>query len=343
MQQLALPQNDLFSIKRLPNKPYCTNDYANGFRPRILPALKAIEFRHIQPNHPVIKFRLVFDLDRPTGCGLWSPLFVHEDAGLPPPNWVAINPESGNGHVGYELEVPVRMDDELRKAARYLAAIEQVYGIKLNADPSYSGHLCKNPLNPHWGTDWLTLTPYSLDDLAEFVNLSGIKFGTKKTVSNNECFSGMRNCTIFDELRKWAYKSVRQFWTPGGLDMFRAAALLKAEMLNCQLFFGNQLNHAEVKSIAKSVATWTWKKMSPDKFREFVAATHTPEMQSERGKKGNLKSVEVRSAKSSLRRSQAIKLASEQGMGIREIAREMDVSPGSVSSWLKNNNCQNSK
>lgn len=343
MRHLALQQRDLFSIERLPKKPYCTNDYADGFRPRILPAEKAIEYKHIQPNHPVIKFRLVFDLDRPTGCELWSPLFVHEDAGLAPPNWVAINPKSGNGHIGYELEIPVRFDDELRKSARYLAAIEQVYGRKLNADPSYSGHICKNPLNPHWKTEWLTIKPYSLDDLAEFVNLAGIKFGTKKAPLNNECFSLGRNCALFDELRDWAYKSVRQYWAPGGLDKFIAATLLQSEMLNSQLFLGREMQHAEVKSIAKSVATWTWNKMSPVKFSAFVAATHTPELQSERGKKGNLKSVVVRSAKSSLRRSLAKKLASEQGMGIRQIAREMGVSPGSVSGWLKSNNCADSK
>lgn len=338
-----MQQRPLFSTERLPKKPYCTDDYANGFRPRILPAAKAIEYRHIQPNHPVIKFRLVFDLDRPTGGGLWSPLFAHVDAGLPPPNWVAINSKSGNGHVSYELEIPVKMDDELRKAARYLAAIEQVFGSKLNADPSYSGHLCKNPLNPHWRTEWLTTTPYSLDDLAEFVSLAGIKFGAKKVSSYDECFSIGRNCALFDDLRIWAYKSVRQFWAPGGLDKFRVAALLKAEMLNSQLFLGRELQQAEVKSISKSVATWTWKKMSPEKFRAFVVATHMSDMQSKRGKTGNLKSILVRSEKSNLRMELAKKLAAERGMGIRQIAREMGVSPGSVSAWLKTNNCAGSK
>lgn len=331
----AAKSGDLFSAIRLPRKPFCTNDYADGTRPRILPAERALEFRHIQPNHPVIKFRLVYDLDRPDGCELWSPLFVHEDAGLPPPNWVAINPENGNGHVGYELEFPVRMDDEFRKAARYLAAIEYAFGKELHADSSYSGHLCKNPKHSHWETVWLTPIPYNLDYMAEFVDLAGVKFNAKNHPPNDECFSLGRNCVLFDDLRNWAYKSVRQYWAPGGLEKFKAATLLKSEMLNNQLFPNRELPFSEVKSIAKSIATWVWKKMSPVEFRSFVAATHTSEIQRARGKKGSIKSSAIRSAKAKSRRKEAKLLSITQGLGVTEIALKMNVSKGSVSAWLK--------
>ena len=254
---------------------------------------------------------------------------------LPPPNWVARSPLSGNGHAGYELEFPVSMGDKFSKAARYLAAIEQMYGKKLNADPNYSGLLCQNPRHPFWQTAWLTTNPYHLDDLAEYVNLTGIKFTQNKRSVNDEYFSLGRNCSLFDNLRRWAYKSVRQYWAPGGLDIFQRDTISQGEILNCELFPCNELSFAEVKSIAKSVATWTWRNMSPTDFKNFIEATHTPEIQSIRGKIGSIKSCEIRSAKAKSRRAEAIYLSMTQGMGVSEIALKMKFSRASVSGWLR--------
>jgi hypothetical protein len=276
---------------------------------------------------------MVFDLDRQNHSGFWTPLYAHEDANLAPPNWVAINPKTGNGHIGYELEVPVRMDDKSRKSARYLAAIECAYGHGLHADPAYSGHLCKNPLHEYWQTYWLTSRLYSLHALAEFDDLNqGLNYHKKNDQS--ECFPLGRNCQLFDAIRIWAYQSVRTYWGPGGYEHFYDALELKAKSLNIQLFPGLELPFAELKSIARSVSRWTWNNMTPSNFQDYVNATHSPDIQRIRGLKGNARSIVVRSAKAEECIQQAHRLAA-QGFGVRAIARLMNKSVGSVSQWLR--------
>ena len=60
---IAAGQRSLFGPHRLPHRPYCTDDYEAGTWPRQLST--ALQRRYIQPNPPAVRFRLLFDVDRP--------------------------------------------------------------------------------------------------------------------------------------------------------------------------------------------------------------------------------------------------------------------------------------
>ena len=73
-----------------------------------------------------------------------------------------------------------------------------------------------------------------------------------------------RNCTVFDELRAIAYREVREFKRTGSLDTFRAR--LERVAIGTNMQFPEALKLNEVRAIAKSVANWTWRRFSNEKF-----------------------------------------------------------------------------
>ena len=74
-------------VERLPRRPYCTDDPAQGLL--IRPQATALAYRHIQHNPPPHVSTLVFDVDRADGYHAWR------DAGLPAPHWVCVNLRNG--------------------------------------------------------------------------------------------------------------------------------------------------------------------------------------------------------------------------------------------------------
>ena len=89
--------------------------------------------------------------------------------------------------------------------------------------------------------------------------------------------------TLLHQARFWAYSAIRDYWAPNGLPKWQKAVLGHVEALNGQ--FQRPLPHSEVKAIAKSFATWTWKQITPQGLRELIERTHSPEKQRERGKR----------------------------------------------------------
>lgn len=86
-------------VERLPRRPYCTDDPAQGLL--IRPQATALAYRHIQHNPPPHVACLVFDVDSSDGYEAWK------DAGLPAPNWITFNPKNSHAHYGYYLEAVV--------------------------------------------------------------------------------------------------------------------------------------------------------------------------------------------------------------------------------------------
>ncbi len=242
-----------------PRRPYCADEKHFA---RIRPKATALGERYIQLNPPAHKAWLILDIDRPGAALAW------EDTGLPPPTYVAINPENGHAHIGYALSSPVCTTDAARIAPmRYLAAIERAYTEKTGADFAFAGPLAKNPLHPSWRLWEPANAPtYELSDLAEFADLS--------TRPAAVLAGAGRNCELFDKLRMWAYRAVRRFWRPGGLCVWTEAVQRQAEALNC---FPQPLSTSEVAGIARSVARYVWRRFSPADFRE---------LQAERGRRG---------------------------------------------------------
>lgn len=307
-EQLAL-----FEAPRLPKKPYCSDDLTHGLM--IRPLRIAIQKRYIQPNPPGRVSYLAFDVDRPDAGVAWM------DSQAPKPNFIIKNPDNGHCHYLYALEHPVCTTSAARlKPLQYLAAIERAISIELGADVGYAGLIIKNPCHSHWQTIVVETTFYSMASLADRLDLTTLP-------ANDEirATTGLgRNCTIFDDLRHWAYKAVVEHWKPNGHIPWASAVRERAHAYNA---FPERLQTKEVDQIAKSVSGWVWKRFSPASRRDLIERTHTPELQA---KRGAMKGAAKRQAL--MDKAMLMTLA---GYSTRDIAAEIEVSNKTVSNWIK--------
>jgi len=295
--------------KRLPKKPYYSDDLSNGLS--IIAAKKAVKSRYIQHNGPTHKYWLVFDVDRLGATMCW------EDTGAPAPNIVATNRENGHAHLIYGLEIPIRTaPDGSSKALRYAAAIESALGAKLGADEGYTGLICKNPLNPHWFVSTWEPNLYTLDWLADYLDLSA--YNGSKRLSGN----GLgRNCNLFDYLSEWAFKAIRQGYPQ--YDRWFEAVFTRAEAYNNREF-KSPLPLSEVKATAKSVAKWTHKHMTPEGFSAW---------QARQGAKGG--KVSKRPTKVGTKAELLPQVLSMQAQGYsnRMISEDLGIGSATISRW----------
>ncbi len=226
----------------LPYLPLCTNDYADGLKrlPRELAALKS----SIQHNPHSIARSLVFDIDNSNGYSHWR------DAGAPAPNWIIINPKNGHAHYIYMLACPIPLTDNAkRKPISYLQRIERGLQHRLSADIGYAGLISKNPLSGAWQVESVHDLSYSLDELADYVDLD-----LPKQKKRDKDGLG-RNCILFDELRYWSYKHVVQARESMSFGQWLELVITRAGKFNT---FERALHASEIKATAKSVAKWTW-------------------------------------------------------------------------------------
>ena len=162
------------------------------------------------------------------------------------------------------------------KPLRYAAAVENALRKKLEADAGYSGLICKNPNHGHWKIAVWQPELYTLDWLADFLDLNAAN--DKEIVAD---YGLGRNCTLFDKTRKWAYRAIRQGWPE--YEQWLQACYERASAYNLQ--FAVPLDDKEVNDIAKSIAKWTLKRLDESTFKQYVLDTHSPEIQSVRGKR----------------------------------------------------------
>jgi Replicase family/Primase C terminal 1 (PriCT-1) len=271
---IILTQPDLFAPERWPHKPYCTDDLESGLRVRSYQ--HAIKRRYIQANPPHMRVWSLYDIDRPGGGLAW------EDANLPMPSWTTVNKSNGHAHIAYGLVAPVLTASmEARQAPlRYLEAVEACFRAKLGGDDGYTGLITKNPQHPHWWTLKGKTEGFELGYLAEFIDLE--RFKPRQGVKVAEVGLG-RNVTLFDFVRLWAYKEVRNH---ENFESWEAAIYTRCLYRNAD--FPVPMNFSEVRCISKSVAKWVWKRFGGSKgFAQYVAATHTSEIQSRRRKMGS--------------------------------------------------------
>jgi hypothetical protein len=262
----------------LPNKPYCTNELGILF---IRARESAIKHRYVQQNSPFDLYWLVYDVDRPTSHFDWD-----EIPCTPPPNITVMNPDNGHSHLFYGLEVPVlKCIDNPKvhaKPLRYAAAIDIALALKLDADPGYTGLICKNPLHNHWTVHVWQTHLYDLNWLADYLDLGPYKDGRRRLPP-----IGLgRNCTLFDLSRRWSYVQIRKTGVYAHENYFVDAVTDYAAKKNND--FPVPLPSSEIRSIGRSVGRWTWRNMSPEGFIEW-------------GERRREHSIVVRQAKSAKR------------------------------------------
>lgn len=305
--EIMSAQLELFESK-LPHRPYCANEKGPL---RVRPRATAIKHRYIQHNQPSLAHWLVFD------CDYYGVLEHISQNQLPVPNLVATNPKNGHSHAFYKLADAVCTSDLARqKPLRLLAAIEHALGEALNADEGYQGLISKNVLHADWLVQEVAKEPWQLGDFLEWIDIP-------KRLPTKALDRGLgRNCALFDALRLWAYRDVLAYRIAGAKDAFTDAVHRRCEALNV---FPEPLPASEVRSIAKSVARWTWKnytgRVSDEAFSKKQAA---------RGKLGGLKKGQANAEK----RAEALKMAS-MGLSARAISAALDVNHSTVSRWFK--------
>ena len=297
----------------LPKKPYCSNELRYGSFIRA--KANAIQYRHIQVNHPEWINFITFDVDRA------GAVFALEDAGLPRANWTCKTPANAHAHLGFMLALTVCSSSfEHQKPLRYLSAIISAIEEKIEADKNYAHHLTKNPLHPAWQTHIWTDHKYTLEELAANLDLKGHprKRGIEATGIG-------RNCELFESAAKWSYREIRQYWSPNYYDRWFEAVLMRCESENSQ--FLSPLSHSEVKAIAKSIAKWTYKHFTPEGFRRSQAS---------KGAKGGKVSKGGGRPKSFNMdvwlQVQSLKI---DGLPNRQIAERLSISASTVSKYLK--------
>jgi len=241
--------------RTLPFRVHATDDFRHGaYRERREVARAMAE---IAPDPPGWLTALRFDIDTEGGGAAWI------EAELPAPNLVVINPSNGHAHLIYLLGAWVQTDfgDSRRlKVVRYAAAIERAYTAALGADTAYAGRFHHNPLSCAYVTKIGREAPYSLDELAQYVDLTAPP--QKKSPP-----TGIgRNVEIFDRLRRWAYVAVGD-WRIGTYDAWCGAVANRGGQIAADVGAESPrgpLKANEVGHIVKSVARWVWERYGAD-------------------------------------------------------------------------------
>lgn len=229
--------------------------------------------QYIQGNQPCMLHYFFFDIDRSDAVMAWH------DENLPMPYWTAQTQKNGHAHICYKLEIPLCTSEfGSQKAIAYASKVQAGLANKLGADVGYSHLITKNPFHKDWRVTFWSEQAYTLDYLADFIELP-------KKLSKKQEVSGLgRNCTMFNTVRKWAYKAIRAH--RGGIYNNWLDEVVK-HCLSVNEAFLEPLPYSEVKATAKSIATYCWKKDAYC-YQEFI------DRQTRKGKLGGIESGKTR-------------------------------------------------
>lgn len=323
----AWPERFSYIAERFPRRPFVSNNLDFGVTVR--PINDGCVWKYIQYNSPVADHLMIIDYDcsrNPDGSEGLDVGEVWKEKNLPCPTWISRTPGTRKGHIAFALKTPVLTSDAAKlKPLQYLARIEQGYLKALNGDPGFAGTLTKNPIADAWDVQWIESTAYTLDELAEHVEIP--RYTSKKCKKcvevAIEAVGLGRKVLTFEKVRHWAYSAVSQYWGLGA-QAWHAAVIDEVNQVNASYTVPLPLSHC--KSIAKSVSKWVWKRFTPLSRQKLVDDTHGPDDQARRGaKKGKKRRDELM--------PRAIEMR-EAGATQREIAAELGVVQKTVSNWL---------
>lgn len=239
-------------VASLPRFPYCADDPTNGVYRK--PKREALQCLLIQPNHDKFIRWLPFDYDQDGGY------FRPQEVGLPEPSFYAFNRANAHSHILYQLEEPVSKSLNSHSAPmQFLMDVQRGMCRRLGADKAYSGTLCKNVTHSHWEVVSTGASPLSLARLNDYLTPQD-----KAPWTTVELEGLGRNCDLFNEVRKIAYRTVERFKKDNKTENdFRR--FLDSMAFQINMSFDPPLFLTEVGSVTKSVAKWTWWKLVPNK------------------------------------------------------------------------------
>jgi len=336
-----MPQLELLSsvIERLPNKPYVLAEKGAAMVIRSLQSeLKRTDHRYIQHNQPNSLSFMVFDIDTPQA------IYAHENADILAPSFYTVDKTKTTAHAVYVLDTPVHRNQHSKESPQKLfAVLENIYGVKLGADPGYANHVMKTP----WYRNHSVYMPdevlstVSLTEMADYVDFAKynaeIKASRGREKVITEAYSESRNVAVFDMTRKKAYRLIRDYWG-GSYESWEKACfdLVKEAwgIVSAYNIKSAPYLMSEMKATARSIASYVWEKMTPSSFQAYVEMTHLPHQQARRGKKGGIKSGEARLMKSEDKREQARELRAS-GVTVREIGELLGVNHTTIVRWIK--------
>lgn len=222
---------------------------------------QATQNAYVGYNTPKVTTFIVIDLDYD------GSIFAYHDAGIPRPQFVLKNPKNGHCQYLYRLKDPVSFFKNSRQAPiDLLNAIEYALNDVLGGDKAFTGYLAKNALNSAHEVYYTGVEPYTLHQLAEYLDLPT----HKPTQAHNDEFYG-RNDAIFNAVRHLAYKIAYKCTYTQIYDQ----CMQWCEQFNAQ--YSPNLPYNELKSISKSIAGYC----TSERFRRQYS-----ELQAVRGSKG---------------------------------------------------------
>jgi len=238
-----------------PYLPRCSEDKTAT---RVRPREYAIRYPYMQVNRPGMVSWLIFDLDHANAL-IW------EDAGLPAPNLIVRNRQSGHSHLYYAIAPVCTSENARSRPIAYMKAIYEAFAARLNADTDFhSGPVAKTPGHPWWLTHEMHNHVYELGELADYVDLA-VSSPWGKGPQLDEV-SHSRHCILFEQLRYYAYSIANRERERGSFTTFNR--LLEAYAHNRNSFqklgFNEDLPLSSLKATVKSVARWTWDRYRGD-------------------------------------------------------------------------------
>ena len=246
------------------------------------------------------------------------------------PNLVIYNPIKCSHQAFWLLATPVHCQNKASRAYRYLRAIESGYDIKYSCDADFQREIHRNPLFHSSDVEWLNTERHTLKQLAEVVDLNNVIPKEERKLYDE---AEGRNCELFNELRIWAYKQIKNL-SECSFEAFTSQLIIRANRLNT---FSIPLPDSEIRSIARSIAGFCIARL--DSHVKFSAK------QARRGAiggkiGGKMSKGGGRKAKVSSKLIAKMKTLHKEGYSIRVIAEDLStddltISKSSVARYLK--------
>lgn len=234
--------------------PYLPRCSDNKTAARVRPREYAIRYPYMQVNRSGFVSWLIFDLDH-------NRAMAWDDAGLPAPNLIVRNRDSGHSHLYYAIPPVCTTENARSRPIAYMKAVYAAFAVRLQADPDFhSGPVAKTPGHPWWLTHELHNHVYELGQLADYVDLANESpWGQSPRLDD---VSHSRHCILFEQLRHYAYSIVNKERERGTFETFtrllEAYAYNKNRFVKLGLGFSEDLPLSSIKATVKSVARWTW-------------------------------------------------------------------------------------